>query len=92
MRPFTTIAILAVSSLSLAACGGGGGGDSSRDFVRAVGSSTIYPFATAVAEATAKATGGKSPVVESTGTGAGMKLFCAGLAQPIRILKTHHAG
>ena len=79
MRPFTTIAILAVSSLSLAACGGGGGGDSSRDFVRAVGSSTIYPFATAVAEATAKATGGKSPVVESTGTGAGMKLFCAGV-------------
>jgi hypothetical protein len=45
---------------------------------RAVGSSTVYPFATAIAEAAAKS-GGKSPVIESTGTGAGMKLFCAGV-------------
>lgn len=69
----------AISSLALAACGGSGGSEQgSRDFVRAVGSSTLYPFATAVAEAASKG-GGKSPVIESTGTGAGMKLFCAGV-------------
>ncbi len=46
--------------------------------MRAVGSSTVYPFATAVAESTAKA-GGKSPIIESTGTGGGIKLFCGGV-------------
>ncbi len=80
MTLFKTAAFVAVSTLSLSACGGSGGGASgARDNVRAVGSSTVYPFATAVAEATAKVTGGKAPVVESTGTGAGMKLFCAGV-------------
>jgi phosphate transport system substrate-binding protein len=49
-----------------------------RDQIRIVGSSTVYPFTTAVAEQFAK-TGGKAPVVESTGTGGGMKLFCAGI-------------
>jgi phosphate transport system substrate-binding protein len=75
-----TTAFVAVSALALASCGGSGGGEGggARDFVRAVGSSTVYPFATAVAEKVA-ATGLKSPVIESTGTGAGMKLFCAGV-------------
>jgi phosphate transport system substrate-binding protein len=50
-----------------------------RDQIRIVGSSTVYPFTTAVAEAFGKASGMKTPVVESTGTGGGMKLFCAGL-------------
>jgi phosphate transport system substrate-binding protein len=50
-----------------------------RDQIRIVGSSTVYPFTTAVAEQFAKAGGGKAPVVESTGTGGGMKLFCAGV-------------
>jgi phosphate transport system substrate-binding protein len=49
-----------------------------RDQIRIVGSSTVYPFTTAVAEAFGK-TSGKTPVVESTGTGGGMKLFCAGV-------------
>jgi phosphate transport system substrate-binding protein len=49
-----------------------------RDQVRIVGSSTVYPFTTAVAEQLGK-TGIKTPVVESTGTGGGMKLFCAGV-------------
>ncbi|MCW1429571.1 substrate-binding domain-containing protein [Novosphingobium sp. JCM 18896] len=72
------LAIAAVSTIALAACGSSGGGSAgSRDFVRAVGSSTVYPFATAVAEKASA--GGKSPVIESTGTGAGMKLFCAGV-------------
>ncbi len=48
-----------------------------RDQIRIVGSSTVYPFTTAVAEAFGKASGMKTPVVESTGTGGGMKLFCA---------------
>ena len=50
-----------------------------RDQIRIVGSSTVYPFTTTVAEAYGKATKMKTPVVESTGTGGGMKLFCAGL-------------
>lgn len=78
MRRLSSIALIAVSSLALAACGGGGG-DKARDSIRVVGSSTVYPFATAVAEAAAKNAGIKSPVIESTGTGAGMKLFCAGV-------------
>ncbi|MEO6093094.1 MAG: substrate-binding domain-containing protein [Novosphingobium sp.] len=67
----------ALSTVALAACGGGGQ-QGSRDFIRVVGSSTVYPFATAVGESFAKA-GNKSPVIESTGTGAGMRLFCAGV-------------
>ena len=51
-----------------------------RDQIRIVGSSTVYPFTTAVAEAFGKASG-KTPVVESTGTGGGMKLFCSGLGE-----------
>lgn len=78
-RSTSLAAVASLTALSLAACGSGGSSQASRDFVRAVGSSTVYPFATAVAEQSAKASGGKSPVVESTGTGAGMKLFCAGV-------------
>ena len=62
----------------LAACGGAE--NSSRDQIRAVGSSTVYPFAKVVADSLAKSnTEFKSPIIESTGTGAGMKLFCAGV-------------
>ena len=49
-----------------------------RDEIRMVGSSTVFPFATAVAEAFGKMGGFKTPVVESTGTGGGLKLFCDG--------------
>jgi phosphate transport system substrate-binding protein len=52
-----------------------------RDQIRIVGSSTVYPFTTAAAEQFGKATGMKTPVVESTGTGGGMKLFCAGVGE-----------
>ncbi|MFC3213778.1 substrate-binding domain-containing protein [Novosphingobium panipatense] len=80
MRSFKTFIFAAVSVGALSACGGSGGSSAaSRDFVRAVGSSTVYPFATAVSESYARASGGKSPVIEATGTGAGMKLFCAGV-------------
>ncbi|ADW16791.1 phosphate ABC transporter substrate-binding protein, PhoT family [Desulfobulbus propionicus DSM 2032] len=49
-----------------------------RDYISIVGSSTVYPFATAVAEQFGKSTKFKTPKIESTGTGGGMKLFCAG--------------
>ena len=52
-----------------------------RDQIRIVGSSTVYPFTTAVAEQFGKSTGMKTPVVESTGTGGGFKLFCSGLGE-----------
>ncbi|MEQ1548133.1 MAG: substrate-binding domain-containing protein [Chakrabartia sp.] len=74
-----TIGVLALASVSLAACGGGTTGGGTREEIRAVGSSTVYPFATAIAESFTNKGGFKSPVIESTGTGAGMKLFCAGV-------------
>lgn len=49
-----------------------------RDTITAVGSSTVYPFSTVVAERFGKNTRFKTPKIESTGTGGGMKLFCAG--------------
>ncbi len=62
----------------ISACGGGQGG--TRDQIRAVGSSTVYPFAKAIADSLAKSNPEiKSPIIESTGTGAGMKLFCKGV-------------
>lgn len=55
------------------------GAAEARDQIRVVGSSTVFPFSTAVAEQFGKSTDFKTPVVESTGSGGGMKLFCAGV-------------
>ena len=63
----------------VAACGGNGSGGNGGATIKIVGSSTVYPFSTAVAEAFMKANAGSRVIVESTGTGAGMKLFCAGV-------------
>jgi len=52
---------------------------SSRDYISIVGSSTVYPFTTAVAEQFGRAGSFKTPKVESTGTGGGIKLFCNGV-------------
>ncbi len=52
---------------------------SARDYVSIVGSSTVYPFATTVAEQFGKSTKFSTPKIESTGSGGGMKLFCAGV-------------
>jgi phosphate transport system substrate-binding protein len=68
--------LIAASALAILA-----GPALARDQIRIVGSSTVYPFTTAVAENFGKATGMKTPVVESTGTGGGMKLFCAGVGE-----------
>ena len=51
----------------------------SRDQINVVGSSTVYPFSTVVAETFGNKTGIKVPKIESTGSGGGMKLFCKGL-------------
>ncbi len=50
-----------------------------RDQIRIVGSSTVFPFSTAVAEQFGRSTDFQTPVVESTGSGGGLKLFCAGV-------------
>ena len=73
MKAVALAAILAVLLLSHEAA--------ARDQIRIVGSSTVYPFATAVAETFGKGGKFKTPVVESTGTGGGMKLFCAGVGE-----------
>ena len=69
-------ATITISALALSGCSH----DSSRDYMKIVGSSTVYPFSTSVAEAMVnKNPALKTPVIESTGTGGGMKLFCAGV-------------
>lgn len=54
---------------------------SARDEIRIVGSSTVFPFSTTVAERFGKETDFPTPVIESTGTGGGLKLFCAGIGE-----------
>jgi phosphate transport system substrate-binding protein len=66
----TTIALLASAALTISL--------SARDQIKMVGSSTVYPFASSVAEELGATTKYPTPVVESTGSGGGMKLFCAG--------------
>ncbi len=67
---------IALSSLAFFALGGAA---QARDQIHIVGSSTVFPFSTAVAEQFGKSTDFRTPVVESTGSGGGMKLFCAGV-------------
>ncbi|HEX6376106.1 MAG TPA: substrate-binding domain-containing protein [Allosphingosinicella sp.] len=62
----------------LAGCGQPSNGGQGQQ-IQIVGSSTVYPFTTAVAEQFQRTNPGKSAIVESTGTGAGMKLFCGGV-------------
>ena len=58
---------------------GATGAQAARDYISIVGSSTVYPFATVVAEQFGKTTNFKTPKIESTGSGGGFKLFCAGV-------------
>src|SRR3954470_8229319 len=83
VRPVNRMVVALPLAALVVACGSksggsGGGGGSSGD-IRIVGSSTVYPFTKAVAEDFMKANAGVNVTVESTGTGAGMKLFCAGV-------------
>jgi len=68
--------MFAVAGLALVV---GAGAAEARDQIRIVGSSTVFPFSTAVAERFGKTTDFKTPVVEATGSGGGLKLFCAGV-------------
>lgn len=70
MKKFITAILLFVLSLPVFAA---------RDYISIVGSSTVYPFATVVAEQFGKTTPFKTPKIESTGSGGGLKLFCAGV-------------
>ncbi len=69
----TSCAMALVASVAWA------GAAEARDQIRMVGSSTVFPFSTRVAEEFGKTTNFKTPVVESTGTGGGFKLFCSGV-------------
>lgn len=53
--------------------------NAARDYISIVGSSTVYPFSTVVAERFGKSTNFKTPKIESTGSGGGLKLFCQGV-------------
>jgi len=78
IRSTAAVAACALASAALAGCGSQQG--ATRDQVRVVGSSTVLPFAKAVSESLVRSNPEiKAPIIESTGTGAGMKLFCAGV-------------
>ena len=79
MRHFKTTCLIALSTLALAACGESGT-SGTRDSIRAVGSSTVFPFAKQIAESFTRTNPEfKSPLIESTGTGGGINLFCSGV-------------
>jgi len=71
----TTAALVAAAALT----GISGSAHAARDQIRIVGSSTVYPFATVVAEEFGRSTKYKTPIIESTGSGGGLKLFCQGV-------------
>jgi len=70
--------LIAFAALTVAAAGSVQA-QTSRDYISIVGSSTVYPFTTAVAETLGRSGQFKTPKVESTGTGGGIKLFCNGV-------------
>jgi phosphate transport system substrate-binding protein len=72
-----TVAAFALLTASLGATAASA--QAARDYIAIVGSSTVYPFTTTVAEQFGKAGKYKTPKVESTGTGGGFKLFCSGV-------------
>ncbi len=63
-----------------------------RDRISIVGSSTVFPFATTVAERFGNNTDFKTPVVESTGSGGGLKFFCAGVGDNHPDITNGHQG
>jgi phosphate transport system substrate-binding protein len=70
--------LMSLAALGLAVAGTAHA-QTSRDYISIVGSSTVYPFTTAVAETLGRSGQFKTPKVESTGTGGGIKLFCNGV-------------
>ncbi|PLX46448.1 MAG: phosphate ABC transporter substrate-binding protein [Desulfobulbaceae bacterium] len=76
MHTFKTIPLLWILIFSF---GIGLSQAQARDYIAVVGSSTVYPFATVVAEQFGKTTQFKTPKIEATGSGGGLKLFCSGV-------------
>ena len=70
---------LKVTAAVLVASAAVAGAAHARDQIKIVGSSTVFPYTQAVSEEFANKTGGSAPVVESTGTGGGFKVFCGGI-------------
>ena len=74
------MAFAALSLLALSACGDTAGGGGSRESIRAVGSSTVFPFAKLVSESFVRSNPEfPSPIIEATGSGGGIQLFCSGV-------------
>jgi phosphate transport system substrate-binding protein len=73
INKFISISVLALIAVT------GASVSVARENVEVVGSSTVYPFATVVAERYGRASGKPTPKIESTGSGGGMKLFCSGV-------------
>ena len=71
IKPLVTVCLLATTVVANPAL--------ARDYIAIVGSSTVFPFATVVAESFGRSTKFKTPKIESTGSGAGIKLFCNGI-------------
>lgn len=74
MKKLSSAALIAAAVLTLSTTA-----NAARDNISIVGSSTVYPFATTVAEKFGKTTSFKTPTIESTGSGGGAKLFCSGV-------------
>lgn len=71
--------VLVLAALAVLVSFSGIANAQARDHISIVGSSTVYPFATVVAEQFGKTTDFPTPKIESTGSGGGFKLFCAGV-------------
>ena len=70
---FIAVSVLMLGTIGLTTA------QAARDYISIVGSSTVYPFATVVAEQFGRSTVYKTPKIESTGSGGGLKLFCTGV-------------
>lgn len=76
-----TLVRLGASTLAITAAMASLGFAQGREQISIVGSSTVFPYTQAVAEEFSNQTGAPAPIVESTGTGGGMQIFCAGIGE-----------
>src|SRR6185436_9694798 len=76
----SSVPLLAAACLAITVASSKGQAQAVRDYISIVGSSTVYPFATVVAEQFGRKNPKfKTPKIESTGSGGGLKLFCDGV-------------
>ena len=76
-----TVSNITTSAIAILALTAGAAAAQSREAIRIVGSSTVFPYTQAVSEQFSNNTGAPSPIVESTGTGGGMQIFCGGIGE-----------